>query len=389
MTDHGFSMPAYFQQMPVIGAPCQRPDAENAASLKAIEEEIAMLAQKTAEAGRSDESLNKAGQMTAAQRVAYLTDPGCWLPLNSIFDPADNDDHSTAIIKGLGRIRHKWCVVVASDNKKLAGAWVPGQSENLLRASDTAKMLRIPLVYILNCSGVKMDVQEQVYPNRRYGGTPFYRNAQLQQLGIPVIVGIYGINPAGGGYHGISPGTLIAHEKASIAVGGSGIVGGMNPKGYIDEEGALAIIEAMRTHVEQPPGSVSIHYNETGFFREVYGTEEGVLAAIKKYVNDQPGNNPDFFRIDAPKEPQFNGEELYDLLPLNPKRPYHINDILGRLFDNSEFWEFKPGYGPEIIAGLAKASGLLVGVIANRQGLFMQYPEYDPDTGSVGIGGKL
>src|SRR3712207_9342578 len=69
----------------------------------------------------------------------------------------------------------------ASDNKKIVGAWVPGQSDNLLRASDTAKCLGIPLVYILNCSGVKLDEQEKVYANRRGGGTPFYRNADLQQ----------------------------------------------------------------------------------------------------------------------------------------------------------------------------------------------------------------
>ena len=55
-----------------------------------------------------------------------------------------------------------------------------------------AKTLHVPLVYVLNCSGVKFDEQEKVYPNRRGGGTPFFRNAELNQLGIPVIVGIYG-----------------------------------------------------------------------------------------------------------------------------------------------------------------------------------------------------
>ena len=94
-------------------------------------------------------------------------------------------------------------MIVGSDNKKLAGAWVAGQAENLVRASDTAKRLNIPLVYVLNCSGVKLDEQEKVYANRRGGGTPFYRNSELNQLGIPVIVGIWGTNPAGGGYHSI------------------------------------------------------------------------------------------------------------------------------------------------------------------------------------------
>ena len=147
------------------------------------------------------------------ERILELVDEGSFCPLNSLYNPAGNDQEkigvvNTGVVKGLGRISGKWAVIIASDNKKMAGAWVAGQADNLLRGSDTAKLLGIPLVYILNCSGVKLDEQEKVYPNRRGGGTPFYRNAQLNQLGVPVLVGIYGTNPAGGGYHSISPTTV-------------------------------------------------------------------------------------------------------------------------------------------------------------------------------------
>ena len=50
-------------------------------------------------------------------------------------------------------------------------------------------------------------------------------------LGVPIIAGIYGTNPAGGGYQGISPTVLIAHKDANIAVGGGGIVSGMTSRG--------------------------------------------------------------------------------------------------------------------------------------------------------------
>ncbi len=387
MSDHGYSMPCYFQNMPVVGAPLRAVNAENEAELKKIEEHIATLIAEVESSGRSDESLNASGQMTAMQRVQALVDEDSWCPLNSLFDPEENDNKSTAIIKGLGQINGKWAVVVASDNKKLAGAWVAGQAENLLRASDTAKCLHIPLVYLLNCSGVKLDEQEKVYPNRRLGGTPFYRNAELNQLGVPVIVGIYGTNPAGGGYHSISPTILIAHEKANMAVGGSGIVGGMNPKGYIDLEGAKQIAEAAKTAKQDSPGTIEVHYSETGFFREAYREEEGVIEAIKKYMDDLPSYNPEFFMVDEPQLPQLNPDDLYSLIPLNQKRPYNIYDVVGRIFDGSQFMEYKKGYGPEILTGIAKVNGLLVGVVANTQGLLMNYPEYKQ--GAVGIGGKL
>ena len=280
--------------------------------------------------------------------------------------------------------------IVASDNKKMAGAWVPGQAENLIRCSDAAKMMHLPLIYLLNCSGVEFPNQDKVYPNRRGGGTPFFRNSELNQLGIPVIVGIYGTNPAGGGYHSISPTILIAHQDANMAVGGAGILSGMNPKGYIDDEAAEQIIAAQieNSKLKVPaPGSVPIHYDETGFFREVYQNDLGVIDGIKKYISYLPAYNLEFFRVDTPKAPQLPAEDLYSIIPMNQKRPYDIYEVIARLFDNSEFSEYKKGYGPEMVTGLAKVNGLLVGVIANVQGLLMNYPEYKQN--SVGIGGKL
>lgn len=382
-----YSMPNYFQNMEQIGKQLTKIDEENEKLVKDVEEEISKLIDEMHDAGTPDEKIAEKGQMTALERIAELIDEGTWCPLNSLYNPQEFAT-GTGIVKGLARINGKWVVVVASDNKKIVGAWVPGQAENLLRASDTAKCLGIPLVYILNCSGVKLDEQEKVYANRRGGGTPFYRNAELQQLGIPVIVGIYGTNPAGGGYHSISPTILVAHEDANMAVGGAGIVGGMNPKGYIDQEGAEQIIEATeKAKGAEVPGTVSVHYDETGFFREVYCDEIGVLEGIKNYVDCLPAYDLEFFRVDEPAEPALDPNDLYSIIPMNQKKIYNIYDVIGRLVDNSEFSEYKKGYGPEMVTGLAKIDGLLVGIIANFQGLLMKYPEYKEN--AIGIGGKL
>lgn len=389
MSAFGYSMPTYFQNMPQLGTPLNAANEENAKSLQDVEAAIDEQAEAVLSAGRSDESLNASGQMTARQRLELLVDEGTWCPLNSLYNPGDNKDGSTGVITGLGKIHDKWAVIIASDNKKLAGAWVAGQALKLTRATDIAKMLRIPLVYVLNCSGVKLDEQEKVYAGRVTGGTPFYRHAELEQLGIPVLVGIYGTNPAGGGYHSISPTILIAHEKANMAVGGAGIVGGMNPKGYVDQEAAEALIDAtVKAGKVDPPGAVHIHFGETGFFREVYAEEEGVLAAIKKYMDAIPAYNENFYRVADPMEPAHSGEDLYTRIPFNQKRAYDVREVLACLFDNSEFMEYKKGYGPEIVCGLARVNGLLAGVVTNFQGLLPNYPEYR-GAGAVGVGGKL
>lgn len=174
-----------------------------------------------------------------------------------------------------------------------------------------------------------------------------------------------------------------------MAVGGAGIVGGMNPKGYVDQEAAEALIDAtVKAGKVDPPGAVHIHFGETGFFREVYAEEEGVLGAIKKYIDAVPAYNENFYRVADPMEPAEDSENLYTRVPFNQRRAYDVKEVLACLFDNSEFMEYKKGYGPEIVCGLARVNGLLTGVVTNYQGLLPNYPEYR-GAGAVGVGGKL
>ncbi|MCK5313325.1 MAG: glutaconyl-CoA decarboxylase subunit alpha, partial [Desulfobacteraceae bacterium] len=337
--------------------------------------------------GLPTEKINSRGQMTVWQRLEYLVDEGTWCPLHSLYNPLDNEEGSTNVVDGIGKISGKWAIIIGFDNKLMAGAWMPGQSENILRITDLSKRLNLPLVWIVNCSGAKLPEQEKFYANRRGAGTPFYRHAELEQMGIPVLAGIYGTNPAGGGYQSISPTILFAHKDCNIAVGGAGIVSGMAPQGGFNSEMAEALIEKAKTHKAKPPGSAKTHYDETGFFRYVYEEEKGVLDGLKDYMKDMPAYNPKFFRVAEPKAPAYPENDIMRLLPIEPKRIYDFDQILSRLVDGGEHSEFRPDYGPEVYTGICKIDGFLVACIGNRQGyLGKGYPEY---ADYPGIGGKL
>ncbi|RLB23169.1 MAG: glutaconyl-CoA decarboxylase subunit alpha, partial [Deltaproteobacteria bacterium] len=243
-------MRPYFEIMNPIGKPLtdkQRESTkENVEQIKKVEKEVEEAIEAVKNAGLPAEVIKKRGQMTVWERIEYLIDPGTWCPLHTLYNPQFNEEGTTGVVDGLAQINGKWAVVIGFDNKVLAGAWIAGQADNQLRVTDIAKRLRVPLVWLVNCSGVKLTEQEEVYANRRGNGTTFFRHAELEKLGVPILAGIYGTNPAGGGYQGISPTLLIAHKDANIAVGGGGIVSGMSPKGYFDEEGAEQIIEATR-----------------------------------------------------------------------------------------------------------------------------------------------
>lgn len=360
---------------------------ENVKQIKGVEASIKTEVEKVKAAGFSEEKINARGQMTVWQRLRYLVDPGTWTPLHTLYNPAGNEEGTTNVFDGLGKISGKWAMIIGFDNKVMAGAWVAGQYENILRVTNLSKRLNVPLVWLVNCSGVKLTEQEKFYADRRGGGTTFFRHAELEQMGIPVLAAIYGTNPAGGGYQGISPTILFAHKDCNIAVGGGGILSGMSPKGYFDEAGAESLIDAAKQFKAKPPGSADIHYQETGFFRYVYDEETEVLDGLKDYMKDMPAYNPKFFRVAEPKLPRFPSEDLYRLVPFNQKQMYDFDEVLARLVDNSEHMEYRPGYGPEVYTGLIKIDGLLVGCIGNRQGyLGEDYPEYAP---YAGIGGKL
>ncbi len=385
-------MRQYFETMDALGKPLKPADREEMAGN--LERIAAVLVELDAElarvkgAGIPAEKIRERGEMTVWDRIEYLVDPGSFCPLHTLYNPRQNEEGTTGVVDGLARIAGKWCVVVGFDNKVLAGAWIAGQAENQLRVTDLAKRLRVPLVWLVNCSGVKLTEQDEVYPDRRGNGTTFFRHAELEKLGVPILAGIYGTNPAGGGYQSISPTMLFAHKNANMAVGGSGIVSGMSPRGGFDEESAEQIIAAARRFKETPPGSPRIHHDVTGFFRAVFDKETEVLDALKAAMAQMPAYDPRFFRVAAPAEPGYPSTELASIVPMNQKAVYSLEDVLARLVDGSEHLEFRPGFGPEVYTGLVKVDGFLCGVVGNRQGLLgTSYPEYATDY--IGIGGKL
>ena len=219
-------MRPYFEKMTSIGKTLtdkqKESGKENEALIKEVEQEVAEAVESVKNAGIPVEIIKKRGQMTVWERIEHLVDPGTWCPLHTLYNPQLNEEGTTGVIDGLARISGKWAVVIGFDNKVMAGAWISGQADNQLRVTDMAKRLHVPLVWIVNCSGVKLTEQEEVYANRRGNGTTFFRHAELEKLGVPILAGIYGTNPAGGGYQGISPTLLIAHKNANIAVGGGG-----------------------------------------------------------------------------------------------------------------------------------------------------------------------
>jgi glutaconyl-CoA decarboxylase len=156
-------MRPYFEKMAGFGKELKENriirTKESRAKLEAVETEISAARKARQDAGIPAAKINERGMLTIWQRLEYLVDEGSWCPLHSLYNPEDNPEGATNVVDGLGKIAGRWAVIIGFDNKVLAGAWVAGQPDNILRVTNLAKRLHIPLVWLVNCSGVQLPEQ--------------------------------------------------------------------------------------------------------------------------------------------------------------------------------------------------------------------------------------
>ncbi|RLB73276.1 MAG: glutaconyl-CoA decarboxylase subunit alpha, partial [Deltaproteobacteria bacterium] len=111
-------MHKYFAEMPEFGKELKDKQkekaAESAASIKEVVDHYASEVERVKNAGIPAEKIHKRGSMTVWERLDYLLDEDSFLPMNTIFDPEDNEEGTTGVINGLGKIGGKWGSVIAS-----------------------------------------------------------------------------------------------------------------------------------------------------------------------------------------------------------------------------------------------------------------------------------
>jgi len=101
-------MRQYFQKMAPIGRELKenekKKEEANALEIAKAEEKVAEAVEKRKMAGLPVEKLHKRGEKTAWERIELLVDPGTFIPLNSLYDPEFNQEGSTGVVTGLGKI---------------------------------------------------------------------------------------------------------------------------------------------------------------------------------------------------------------------------------------------------------------------------------------------
>ena len=299
------------------------------------------------------------GKLTARERIALLIDEGTsllevgLLTAHGMYQD-EGGCPSAGVVTGIGIICGRECMIVANDATVKAGAWFPMTAKKNMRAQEIAMENRIPIIYLVDSAGVFLPMQDEIFPDKEHFGRQFRNNAMMSAMGIPQIAAIMGPCVAGGAY-------LPIMSDEAIIVNGTGSVFLAGP----------ALVEAAigeKTGIE-PLGGATMHSTVSGVIDYKVESDEEALSTIRSLVDkfSPTIGKKNLFSRAEPREPAFDQDEIFGIMPSDRAKPYNTRQIIARLVDASEFDEYKAGFGQTIICGYARIDGWSVGIVANNR----------------------
>ncbi|MDY0779998.1 acyl-CoA carboxylase subunit beta [Tenacibaculum sp. IB213877] len=297
------------------------------------------------------------GKMTARERIDYLLDKNSnSIEIGAFAGEGMYKEHggcpSGGVVVKIGYVKGKQCIVVANDATVKAGAWFPITGKKNLRAQEIAIENKLPIIYLVDSAGVYLPMQDEIFPDKEHFGRIFRNNAVMSSMGITQIAAVMGSCVAGGAYLPImSDEALIVDKTGSIFLAGSYLV-------------KAAIGESIDN---ETLGGATTHCEVSGVTDYKAKDDEDALDRIKS-VMDKIGDfeKAGYNRSEA-HPPRKDENEIFGILPKARNEQYDMMEIIERLVDNSEFDEYKAGYGQTIITGYARIDGWAVGIVANQR----------------------
>jgi acetyl-CoA carboxylase carboxyltransferase component len=299
------------------------------------------------------------GKLTARERIHFLVDEGSeTIEIGAFVGDGMYEEYggcpSGGVIVVIGYVRSRQCIIVANDATVKAGAWFPITAKKNLRAQEIAMENRLPIIYLVDSAGVFLPLQNEIFPDKEHFGRIFRNNAQMSSVGITQISAVMGSCVAGGAYLPImSDEALIVNKTGTIFLAGSYLV-----KAAIGEDIDNETLGGAETHCEI--SGVTDYKSESD--QDCLQTIQNIIGKIGEF--EKAGFN----RIEA-QEPKKDKNEIIGILPINRDKPYNTLEVIDRLVDNSDFEEYKKGYGETIVCGYARIDGWAVGIVANQRKL--------------------
>lgn len=269
------------------------------------------------------------------------------------------------VVTGIGDIAGHPCMIVANDATVKAGAFVPMTCKKVLRAQRIAFECNLPLVYLVDSSGVFLPMQDEIFPDEDDFGRIFRNNAVISAAGIPQYAAIMGNCVAGGAYLPVLCDKILMTEGSGLYLAGPQLV-----KAAIGQETDTETLGGAAMHAEIS-GTVDFKEKDDPAAIKRLRSLIGLLPAeVGRVVPNAPqGVEGRSENAPYPKaaEPEFPASKIYELVSVDGRKEYDVRDVIRCLVDAGSLDEYKADYGKSIVCAFARLGGRPIGIVANQR----------------------
>ncbi len=290
------------------------------------------------------------GKLFARDRLALLLDDGSFVEDALLANAQAGDLPADGVITGLGNIAGRRVAVMANDSTVKAGSWGRRTVEKILRLQETARSLSCPLLYLVDSAGARITDQVEMFPGRRGAGRIFYNQVSLSGV-VPQVCLLFGPSAAGGAYIPAFCDVLVMVDK--------------NASMYLGSPRMAEMVIGEKVSLEDM-GGAKMHTTNSGVGDVLVKTEQEAIAFAQQYLSYLPqhqGEPPPVF--DA--KPVAGGlKPLEEIVIRDENKPFDMQQVIDHVVDEGSFLELKRRFAKELITGLARIDGRVVGIVANQ-----------------------
>ena len=320
-------------------------------------ETLERLRQESEQGGGADrvQAQHDKGKLTARERLQLLLDPGSFVEQDRFvahrstdFGLAEQKVLGDGVVTGSGTIDGRLVYVFAQDFTVFGGSLAEAHAEKICKIMDTAMRVGAPVIGLNDSGGAR--IQEGVVSLGGYADI-FLRNTLASGV-VPQISAVLGPCAGGAVYSpAITDFVFMVRGIAYMFVTGPNVVKTV-------------------THEDVTPeqlGGADVHASVSGVAHFVHDSEAACLAEIRRLLSFVPSNNLDDPPVrPSADSPERRDEELLDIVPDNPNKPYDMHDVIRRVVDDADVLEVHRDYAGNLIVGFARLGGHPVGVVANQ-----------------------
>jgi acetyl-CoA/propionyl-CoA carboxylase carboxyl transferase subunit len=325
-----------------------------------MEDRIEELREKRARAllgGGEDriEAQHEKGKMTARERVDYFLDNGTFTEFDRFrthrthkFGMEEKRLPGDGVVTGYGDVNGRKTFVFAHDFTVFGGSLGEVMAEKICKVMDKAMDVGAPIVGLNDSAGAR--IQEGV---RSLAGFTdiFHRNERASGV-VPQISGIMGPCAGGAVYSpAITDFVFMVNDTSHMFITGPDVIETVTGEEVTFEE----------------LGGAATHASRTGVAHGAFDDEETALDNIRRLLSYLPQNNvEDPPRVDPWDDPDRPADELTDVVPDEPRKPYDMRDVVGGTVDEGSFFEIHADWANNVVVGFGRLDGHAVGVVANQ-----------------------